>query len=227
MASKRALSRAISGGLAVAALTIGGVGLSATAASAAPRSPWDRIAQCESGGNWSIDTGNGYSGGLQFSRATWAAYGGRGSAATATRAEQIKVGRRVVAAQGWGAWSTCSANLGLHGHVVPEVAAVAHTTHHRSHRAPAHRLAELPLHAAQATSAAHHHPRHAAHRVGRHAASPAVGRATYTVRSGDTLMAIAARLRVSGGWRALADANAAHLAHPSQIAPGQVLHLPV
>jgi LysM repeat protein len=76
-------------------------------------SVWDRLAQCESGGNWSINTGNGYSGGLQFAPGTWQAYGGSGSAHNASRAEQIRVAQRVLAAQGWGAWPACSAKLGL------------------------------------------------------------------------------------------------------------------
>jgi LysM repeat protein len=86
-----------------------------TRSSAAPASGsvWDRLAQCESGGNWGINTGNGYSGGLQFSQGTWSANGGTGSASNASRAEQIRVAERVRASQGWGAWPACSAKLGL------------------------------------------------------------------------------------------------------------------
>jgi len=76
-------------------------------------SVWDRLAQCESGGNWSTNTGNGYSGGLQFAPGTWRAHGGSGSAHNASRAEQIRVAERVRASQGWGAWPACSARLGL------------------------------------------------------------------------------------------------------------------
>jgi LysM repeat protein len=74
---------------------------------------WDRLAQCESGGNWATNTGNGYSGGLQFAPGTWQANGGTGSAHNASRAEQIRVAQRVQASQGWGAWPACSAKLGL------------------------------------------------------------------------------------------------------------------
>lgn len=74
---------------------------------------WDRIAQCESGGNWSINTGNGYSGGLQFHPQTWKAYGGKGRAHNASRGEQIAVAERVLAGQGWGAWPACSRKAGL------------------------------------------------------------------------------------------------------------------
>ncbi|MFI5958573.1 transglycosylase family protein [Cryptosporangium sp. NPDC051539] len=76
---------------------------------------WDAIAQCESGGNWSIDTGNGYTGGLQFASSTWKAHGGRkyaASADNATRSEQITVARRVLRSQGIGAWPVC----GPHGY---------------------------------------------------------------------------------------------------------------
>lgn len=68
---------------------------------------WDAIAACESGGNWSTNTGNGHFGGLQFKPATWAAHGGRGNPAAASRAEQIRVAERVLASQGLKAWPKC------------------------------------------------------------------------------------------------------------------------
>jgi hypothetical protein len=73
---------------------------------------WDRIAQCESGGNWHINTGNGYYGGLQFTQQTWEAYGGLAYAARAdlaTREQQIDIAERVQRSQGWGAWPVCAA----------------------------------------------------------------------------------------------------------------------
>ncbi|GAB3938912.1 resuscitation-promoting factor Rpf1 domain-containing protein [Corynebacterium tapiri] len=90
--------------------------ISTPIASAAPDSDWDRLAQCESGGNWAINTGNGFQGGLQFTQSTWQGYGGgefAPSAHLATREEQIVVAERTLAAQGWGAWPACSAKLGL------------------------------------------------------------------------------------------------------------------
>jgi hypothetical protein len=74
---------------------------------------WDQLAQCESGGNWSINTGNGYYGGLQFSQGSWNAAGGSGSPADASREEQIRVAENLQAMQGWGAWPSCSSQLGL------------------------------------------------------------------------------------------------------------------
>ncbi|OBG55979.1 resuscitation-promoting factor rpfE [Mycobacterium sp. E1715] len=68
---------------------------------------WDAIAQCESGGNWGISTGNGFSGGLQFTPSTWRANGGSGSPAGASREEQIRVAENVLHSQGIGAWPVC------------------------------------------------------------------------------------------------------------------------
>lgn len=76
-------------------------------------SVWDRLAQCEAGGNWNINTGNGYYGGLQFSLSSWRAVGGSGLPSEASRDEQIARGEMLKARQGWGAWPACSAKLGL------------------------------------------------------------------------------------------------------------------
>ena len=84
---------------------------------------WDRLAQCESSGNWAINTGNGFSGGLQFTPGTWRAFGGTGMAHHASREQQIVVAERVLAKQGWGAWPACSRKLGLRG--IPEPIKVA------------------------------------------------------------------------------------------------------
>ena len=86
---------------------------SSSAPSVSSGSVWDRLAQCESGGNWSINTGNGYYGGLQFSKSTWAAYGGSGMPNNASRNQQIAIAKKVQAGQGWGAWPGCTAKLGI------------------------------------------------------------------------------------------------------------------
>jgi hypothetical protein len=91
------------------------VALAGTADASAPASKWDRIAQCESGGNWGTASGNGYYGGLQFSPSTWRAYGGRGMPQRASKSEQIAVAERVLAKQGWGAWPVCSRKAGYRG----------------------------------------------------------------------------------------------------------------
>ena len=85
-------------------------------ATAATGRTWDRLAACESGGNWHINTGNGYYGGLQFSDGTWDAYGGgryASRADLASREEQIAIAEKVLRGSGWGAWPACSARLGL------------------------------------------------------------------------------------------------------------------
>ena len=100
----------------VGAVAAGAPLVLAGTASAAPESAWDKLAQCESGGNWNINTGNGYYGGIQFNASTWKAYGGRGMPHQASKAEQIAVAERTLAAQGWNAWPACSRKMGLRGH---------------------------------------------------------------------------------------------------------------
>ncbi|NEB75616.1 transglycosylase family protein [Streptomyces sp. SID14478] len=95
-------------------LVIAGTGSASAAPAAAPTGSWDSVAQCESGGNWAANTGNGFSGGLQFTQSTWAAYGGTQYAANAHQAskgEQINVANKVLASQGKGAWPHCGVNL--------------------------------------------------------------------------------------------------------------------
>ncbi|MEV6978969.1 transglycosylase family protein, partial [Kitasatospora sp. NPDC093806] len=114
-AKRNRVRMAVVAGAAVAALPVAGL-VTATSASAAPTSAWDSVAQCESGGNWSISTGNGFYGGLQFTPSTWRAYGGTAyapQAHQASRAEQITVAEKVLASQGPGAWPVCSAKAGL------------------------------------------------------------------------------------------------------------------
>jgi resuscitation-promoting factor RpfC len=101
--------------ITMAAMTgamIGAPLLLSTATAHADTVNWDAIAQCESGGNWGTNTGNGAFGGLQFKQATWTSNGGVGSPATATRAEQIRVAENVLRTQGLGAWPKCGAYAG-------------------------------------------------------------------------------------------------------------------
>ena len=100
---------------AIAGAVLSAPAVVAPAASADTGSAWDRLAQCESTGNWNINTGNGFSGGLQFTPGTWRAFGGKGLAHHASREQQIAVAERVLAKQGWGAWPACSRKLGLRG----------------------------------------------------------------------------------------------------------------
>jgi resuscitation-promoting factor RpfA len=169
------------------------------AAHAASGSTWDRVAQCESGGRWNINTGNGYHGGLQFSAGTWSAFGGGEFAAKAhqaSRAEQIVVAERVLAAQGWGAWPVCSRKA-----------------HARDQSASPRRVAERKRATEQVGVPA---------TAGLPDEAIAVG-GSYVVQPGDTLSRIAAQAGVDGGWKALARKNPQLAADPDSISPGQTL----
>jgi hypothetical protein len=101
--AKGLLATAVSGALAIVPMAL------STGTANADSVNWDAIAQCESGGNWSTNTGNGHYGGLQFKPATWASNGGVGNPATAPRAEQVRVAENVLRTQGIKAWPKCGA----------------------------------------------------------------------------------------------------------------------
>ena len=216
-------------GVAVAAISAAGLALSATAATAATDgSTWDSLAQCESGGNWATNTGNGYSGGLQFSASTWAAYGGTGSAADASREQQIAVAEQVQASQGWGAWPSCAAQLGLSGGggataVTPQSAPVQSAPVQSAPvQVPVESVPiQAPVEQAPAVPAATD-----AVTAPQHAALVEVSGETYTLEPGDTLSTVADKLGVEGGWQSLADANVDSIANPDLVFSGQVLQLP-
>ncbi|MER7584131.1 transglycosylase family protein [Kitasatospora sp. NPDC097691] len=205
---------AVVAGAAVAALPVVGL-VTATSASAAPASVWDSVAQCESGGNWSINTGNGFHGGLQFSAGTWRAYGGTAyapQANQATRAQQIAVAEKVLASQGPGAWPVCSKRAGLSRGGAP--AAVDTSSAAKPAAKPAAQPAAKPAKPATKAAKPVDAPARAAGRQAPWAADPAAGRpsakpaqsapsteknsasGSYTVRSGDTLSDIAAKFGV-------------------------------
>jgi LysM repeat protein len=187
----RAIARtAIAGAVAGAPLVI-----AVPAAQAATDSTWDRVAQCESGGRWDINTGNGYHGGLQFSPRTWSAFGGGEFAPVAYRAsreQQIVVAERVLAEQGWNAWPVCSRKAGARGESA--------TLRDAPTSAPA---------PAQAVALR----------------APAATDGSYVVKSGDTLSTIAAANGVAGGWQAIVQKNPALAGNPNSIFPGQRLTL--
>jgi hypothetical protein len=113
--SKRPVRTTVIAATAIAAVAAP-VSSSLTNATAATERTWDRLANCESGGNWHINTGNGYYGGLQFAGGTWTGYGGgkyAPRADLASKDEQIKIAEKVLKGSGWGAWPHCSAKLGL------------------------------------------------------------------------------------------------------------------
>jgi LysM repeat protein len=106
--------KALAGVPVAAGATVIGLGALSSPAQAATTHDWTGVAQCESGGNWNINTGNGYYGGLQFSQSTWAGYGGTALAPRAdlaTSAQQVDIAEKVLAGQGIGAWPTCGKKL--------------------------------------------------------------------------------------------------------------------
>ncbi|MDQ0802315.1 transglycosylase family protein [Arthrobacter sp. SLBN-112] len=196
-------------GVTLAAVSAAGLALSATAANAAtPTSTWDSLAQCESGGNWSTNTGNGFSGGLQFTSGTWAAYGGTGSPADASREQQIAVAERVQASQGWGAWPSCASQLGLSGGGGAPVQSAPVQS------APVKQATQVQSAPVQQAPAP------------RHATSVPLSGETYTLQAGDTLSIVAQKLGIQGGWQHLADANLDTVSDPNLVFEGQVIQLP-
>jgi hypothetical protein len=196
--SRARTRRILRGGAVTLGAAAIGLGVLTAPASAAPSHDWSGVARCESGGNWQINTGNGYYGGLQFSQSTWAGYGGTayaGRADLASRAQQIAVAEQVLAGQGVGAWPTCGRYLSRGA--TPQAAAPA---------APAPARAPAPPAAAP-----------------RGGSSSAASGGDYTVRAGDTLATVARRLGVSGGWRALWAMNQRTVSSPNRIYVGQHL----
>lgn len=181
----------------------GAVGLSASAQAADGDLGvnWDAVAACESSGNWSISTGNGYYGGLQFAQSTWLAYGGGQYAQQANRAtkdQQITIAERVLRGQGIGAWPVCG-RKGLGGGYAS--AGRDRTDSAAGGAGPS----------GQAVDA--HAPDAASDRI-------------YIVRPGDTLSRIARRQQVAGGWRALYEGNRDVIgSNPARIKPGMRLVL--
>ncbi|WP_128375871.1 transglycosylase family protein [Streptomyces cavernae] len=187
-------------------------------ASAATAAEWDAVAQCESGGNWSINTGNGYYGGLQFSASTWAAYGGTQYAASAdqaSKAQQIEIAEKVLAGQGKGAWPVCGTGLSNtpysgggsaaadSGTPAPQSTTPSEERASRSQERPvAQKTVETP--------------------TGKKVKK---GDGEYKVVEGDTLSSIAAEKNVEGGWQKLFELNKDIIEDANLIYPGQQLHL--
>ena len=191
-------------------------------ASAATASEWDAVAQCEAGGNWSINTGNGYYGGLQFSASTWAGYGGTKYAATAdqaTKAQQIEIGEKVLAGQGKGAWPVCGKGLssaaytggGSSGDSGSSSQSQQQSTESRETQQPASRSDERPAAKKTVTTP-----------TGKKVKK---GDGEYKVAKGDTLSTIAADHDVKGGWEKLFELNKDIVQDADHIYPGQQLHL--
>ncbi|MFJ8075228.1 transglycosylase family protein [Streptomyces sp. NPDC096176] len=197
----------------VAGAAIAAPMLGATSASAATTSEWDAVAQCEAGGNWSINTGNGYYGGLQFSASTWAAYGGTAFASTADQAsksQQIQIAEKVLAGQGKGAWPHCGVGLSS---ASPESGSTEQSK-------PSTERSEAPTTRSERSAAPA-----PAEKAAPKAKSFKKGDGEYKVKAGDTLSTIAEAEKVKGGWEKLFDLNKDIVENADVIHPGQQLHL--
>ncbi|QIZ35704.1 transglycosylase family protein [Saccharopolyspora sp. ASAGF58] len=177
----------------------------AAPANAAYAPNWDKLAQCESSGNWSINTGNGYYGGLQFSSSTWVAFGGTqyaGSAHQATREQQIAVAEKVLAAQGPNAWPGCTAKLNW---TTGGTQVSVKTTTPAKTTAPKQTETKVKP---QTTT-----PKPAVKTSG----------ADYTVQIGDTLSEIGEKFGVA--FQEIAQRNSSIISDPDLIFPGQRLDI--
>jgi len=206
-----------------AALAVGGAvaaTMSVPAANAADSATWDALAQCESGGNWSINTGNGFYGGLQFTQQSWNGVGMAGSPNGASREQQIQAAERLLAVQGWGAWPACSAKLGLYGKAGASATAQNYEAPAAQSQVNTQAQAQESYTAPAAQAPATQAPAQQA------PAAPAAAAGTYTVQAGDTLSGIAAAYGVQGGYTAIAAANPGTIVNVDLIYPGQVLNIP-
>jgi resuscitation-promoting factor RpfA len=203
-AVRRTIARVVLTGVAVGAP----LAVAPAFASAEQGVNWDAIAQCESGGNWSINTGNGYYGGLQFSMSTWRANGGSGNPANASREEQIRVANNVLKTQGIGAWPVCGKKAGASGGAAPSAKGSNKTKSSNSGSKSSNSGKKTPAKSTPAPAPA------------LVASNPA---GDYTVLAGDSLSKIATTLQVQGGWEALYEKNKQYIGDPNLIVPGQKL----
>ena len=203
--------------------------LAAGSASAATSAEWDTVAQCESGGNWSINTGNGYYGGLQFSASTWAAYGGSAYASTADQAsksQQITIAEKVLAGQGKGAWPVCGTGLSSASYD-GGTSSSAGTSDSSSNSDSGSGSGETSTRSTDEQSASRSQERPAAKKTVTTPTGKKVekGDGEYKVVKGDTLSAIAEAHDVKGGWAKLFQLNKDIIDDADFIYPGQQLHL--
>jgi len=215
---RNAAALALGGAAAVATLAA-----PATSANAAPLEAWDALAQCESGGNWSINTGNGYYGGLQFSQSSWIAAGGSGSPAGASKAEQIRVAENLLQMQGWGAWPSCTAQLGLSAYGTSSAPANLTPQSNEVAEIAAPAVVEAAPAVVEAAPAVVEAAPVAEAPVAAVAEAPVAN--TYTVVAGDTLSEIAYAHGFSS-WDALLAANSELITNANVIEIGWELTIP-
>ncbi|MFH8480397.1 transglycosylase family protein [Streptomyces sp. NPDC018055] len=204
--------------------------MGATNASAASVSTWDAVAQCESGGNWSINTGNGYYGGLQFSQSSWAAAGGTQYASRADLAskdQQIATAEKLLALQGPGAWACAGAGGLTNDGVDPGVNTGSGQSQSKPQQAQPERKAEQPTTRSEQRTAPAAPKAESSKKTVTTPTGEKVkkGDGEYKVKSGDTLSKIAQKEGVKGGWSKLFNLNDDIVKDADLIFPGQQLHL--
>ncbi|MEV0221214.1 transglycosylase family protein [Streptomyces sp. NPDC050704] len=204
--------------------------MGATGASAATASEWDTVAQCESGGNWSINTGNGYYGGLQFSASTWAAYGGTQYASTANQAsksQQIAIAEKVLAGQGKGAWPSCGVGLSGASYNGGAASSGSGSSNSGSGQSSTQSQPQQNTQSSEERSSRSQERPAAKQKTVKTPTGKKVkkGDGEYKVVKGDTLSEIAAKENVKGGWQKLFKLNDDIVDDADFIFPGQQLHL--
>ncbi|MER8264625.1 transglycosylase family protein [Streptomyces griseus] len=200
--------------------------MGATNASAASVETWDAVAQCESGGNWSINTGNGYYGGLQFSQSSWAAAGGTQYASRADLAskdQQIATAEKLLDLQGPGAWACAGAGGLTNDGVDPGVNTGSGSGESKPEQAQPERQAEQPTTRSEQREA----PKAEGEKTVTTPTGQKVqkGDGEYKVKAGDTLSTIAKAEGVKGGWSKIFKLNDDIVKDADLIFPGQQLHL--
>ncbi|MDQ3404454.1 MAG: transglycosylase family protein [Actinomycetota bacterium] len=213
-ATTRTITRVVIAGVAVGAP----MAVAAAPASAAPGVNWDAIAACESGGNWSINTGNGYYGGLQFKPSTWTANGGTGSAHNASREEQIRVAENVLQTQGIGAWPQCGKKAGSGTPAKAKKTTAAPKQQSTAKKSTATPKKVVTQKQVTQKPVAKKAPAPTTVTVALSKSNP---NGDYTVVSGDTLSTIAERSGVAGGWKNLHEKNKDFIGDPNLILVGQ------
>lgn len=210
--TRRAVATAAIAGAAIAVPVV------MASAASADSVNWTAIANCESGGDWSIDTGNGFYGGLQFSESTWLAYGGGQYAQYANEAsesQQIAVAEKVLAGQGIGAWPVCGAYAGS------STTYSGSNTSGSGSSSSSSDSSSSSSSSGSSSSSSSSGSSSSSHYQGKHRSSSG----SYTVKAGDTLSQIAQKEGISD-WHALYQDNKSTVgSNPDLIYPGQVLNL--
>ncbi|GGL89810.1 LysM peptidoglycan-binding domain-containing protein [Nakamurella endophytica] len=245
-AARTIVLRTVAAGVVVGTPTLALAGT----ASAADDSTWDSVAQCESSNDWSINTGNGYYGGLQFSQSTWEAYGGTQYAPRAdlaTKDQQIAIAEKTLAGQGWGAWA-CASIVGASGS--PEERSVSSdsgsdesssdqsssddsdsyssdeaTSDDSSSSDESDSSTSDEATVDDSSSSDEADTTSTEDSSSDEATTSSSSAGEYTVKSGDTLFKIANAHGVAGGWQALYNANRDIISDPDLIYPGQQISL--